>query len=255
MPMPIIDRGDGVSISYEAGGRGPGVLLTHGYSATKAMWAGQRPTLEELHRLVTWDIRGHGESSSPEDPALYSHDLGVDDMAALLDAEGLDDAVLGGLSLGGYLSLLFYRAHPERVRALVLCDTGPGYRDPSAREQWNRMAERRAKAFEERGLDALSGRSAELRIAVHRSAQGLVNAAKGLLAQHDARVMEVLPQVDVPTLVIVGSEDQPFIGASEYMAKKIPGARLEVIEGAGHAANLDRPQAFNAALTEFLGAL
>jgi pimeloyl-ACP methyl ester carboxylesterase len=212
--------------------------------------------VSERYRLITWDMRGHGETESPDDPALYSETLTLADMAGLLDLLEVDKAVVGGLSLGGFMSLAFHLAHPERVRALVLCDTGPGYRNPEARAGWNKAAERRAQQFEERGLDALGG-STEVRATAkyHRSAQGLAHAARGMLAQVDARIIDHLPEIDVPTLVIVGANDEPFLGASEYMAARIRGARLEVIPDAGHAANIDQPDAFNGALLKFLDAL
>ena len=76
-----------------------------------------------------------------------------------------------------------------------------------------------------------------------------------MLAQFDSRVMDVLEDISVPTLVLVGANDAPFLGATDYMAKKIPGARLEVIRGAGHSSNLDRPEAFNRVLLDFLDSL
>src|ERR1700692_2173657 len=104
--MPKINR-DGVDIYYEAHGSGPTLLLTHGYSSTSAMWQGQIEALSRHHKLVLWDMRGHGQSDSPEDPAAYSEALTVADMAALLDKVGADAAVGGCLSLGGYMSLAF----------------------------------------------------------------------------------------------------------------------------------------------------
>src|SRR6185436_15170848 len=97
-------------------------------------------------------------------------------------------------------------------------------------------------------------RSREVREALgrHRSAQGLAHAARGMLTQPDARLMDLLPGIRVPTLVVVGDRDTPFIAACEYMAKKIPGARLEVIADAGHSSNLDQPAAFNRVLLDFL---
>jgi pimeloyl-ACP methyl ester carboxylesterase len=89
----------------------------------------------------------------------------------------------------------------------------------------------------------------------HRSAQGLAHAARGMLAQRDAGIIDSLPGIKVPTLVIVGDQDGPLIAPCEYMAKKIPGARLEVIAGAGHSSNLDQPEAFNRVLRGFLDAL
>ncbi len=251
--MPFLER-DGVRIFYEAAGEGPPVLLSHGYSATSRMWRGQVEALAPRYRIITWDMRGHGQSDSPDDPALYSEAATVGDMAAILDALGIDTAVIGGLSLGGYMSLAFHLAHPGRVRALMLFDTGPGYRNPAGREAWNRTAEARAVAFETRGLDAL-GSGAEVRIAQHRSAKGLALAARGMLAQFDSRVIESLETIRVPTLVLVGEKDEPFLGATDYMAAKIPGAQKVVIPGAGHAANIDNPAAFNAAVEAFLAAL
>lgn len=251
--MPFVER-DGVRIFYEAAGEGPPVLLSHGYSATSRMWRGQVEALAPRYRIITWDMRGHGQSDSPDDPALYSEAATVGDMAAILDALGIDTAVIGGLSLGGYMSLAFHLAHPGRVRALMLFDTGPGYRNPAGREAWNRTAEARAVAFETRGLDAL-GSGAEVRIAQHRSAKGLALAARGMLAQFDSRVIESLEGVRVPTLVLVGEKDEPFLGATDYMAARIPGAQKVVIPGAGHAANIDNPAAFNAAVEAFLAGL
>ncbi len=251
--MPYIER-DGVRIFYEAAGQGPPVLLSHGYSATSRMWRGQVDALANRYRIITWDMRGHGQSDSPPEQARYSEAETVADMAAILDAEDVHRAVIGGLSLGGYMSLAFHLAHPARVRALMLFDTGPGYRNPAGREAWNRTAEARALAFETRGLEAL-GPGAEVRIAQHRSAEGLARAARGMLAQFDSRVIDSLESIRVPTLVLVGENDQPFLGATDYMAAKIPGARKVVIPGAGHAANLDQPEAFNRAVEAFLASL
>jgi pimeloyl-ACP methyl ester carboxylesterase len=221
------------------------------------MWDGQRAALGDRYRVISWDMRGHGATDSPPDPAQYSHDLTVADMRALLGHLGVERAVIGGLSLGGTMSLAFYRRHPEMVRALVICDSGPGFRSESARADWNRKARERAAELEARGLEALGGRSEEMRQAIrhHRSAQGLAHAARGMLTQADASLIDSLPAVAVPTLIVVGDRDTPFIAASEYMARKIPGARLAVVPDAGHASNLDQPEAFDRALRGFLDSL
>lgn len=251
--MATINR-DGVNIYYEDNGSGPAVLLSHGYSATARMWAGQVEALKSQYRIVTWDMRGHGQSDSPDDAAAYSEQATVDDMAAVLEHLGIESAVIGGLSLGGYMSLAFNLAHPKMVRALMLFDTGPGYRNPVGREGWNETARRRAEVFEAKGLDAL-GSSAEVRVSQHRSAQGLAHAARGMLAQFDARVIESLDSISVPTLVLVGDKDQPFLAGTDYMANKIPNATKVVIENAGHASNIDQPEAFNAEVRRFLAGL
>lgn len=253
--MATLKRDDGVSLYYEVHGRGPAILLTHGYSATSQMWAGQVEALSKDHTLITWDMRGHGRSDSPDDPALYSEPATVADMAALLDAIGTETAIVGGLSLGGYMSLAFNRVHPERVEALLIIDTGPGYKNDEARAGWNKNALRTAERYETDGLKPLEAGSAERRHARHSSAKGLALAARGMLTQRDAGVINSLPDIEVPSIVVVGSEDTPFLAASDYMAAKIPGAKKAVIEGAGHAANIDRPEPFNAAILEFLAGL
>jgi pimeloyl-ACP methyl ester carboxylesterase len=252
--MPKINR-DGVDIYYEAHGSGPTLLLTHGYSSTSAMWQGQIEALSRHHKLVLWDMRGHGQSDYPEDPAAYSEALTVADIAALLDEVGADTAIVGGLSLGGYMSLAFYRAYPQRVRALLIIDTGPGFKKDDARETWNKRARETGDRFEREGLEVLKSASPERSSVSHRNASGLARAARGMLTQRDARVIELLPDIQVPSLVVVGADDAPFLAASDYMAAKIPGARKAVIAAAGHAVNIDQPQAFIEAVLPFLAGL
>jgi pimeloyl-ACP methyl ester carboxylesterase len=250
-----LDR-DGVAIHCETSGTridATPLLLTHGYSASSAMWRPNLPALAATRRVITWDLRGHGRSASPRDPARYSQALSVADMAAILDASGIARAAIGGLSLGGYLSLAFHDTHPERVAALLLCDTGPGFRQADGRARWNAFAEARAEAFERDGLAALTT-SPEVRVGPHDPI-GLAMAARGILTQHDARILESLPSIRVPTLVVVGEHDTPFLAAADYMAGKIPSATKCVIGDAGHAANIDQPEAFDAAVTAFLARL
>ena len=252
--MPTIDR-NGVKIYYEIHGDGPPLILTHGYSSTSAMWQGQVAALSKQHKLVLWDMRGHGQSDYPEDPAAYSEALTVGDIAALLDEVGAKTAIVGGLSLGGYMSLAFYRAHPERVAALLIIDTGPGFKKEDAREAWNRRAFDTAERFEREGLAVLQSASRERSTVSHRDATGLARAARGMLTQRDARVIELLPDIKVPSLIVVGADDTPFLAASDYMAAKIPGAKKVVIPAAGHAVNIDQPQAFIDAVLPFLNSL
>jgi pimeloyl-ACP methyl ester carboxylesterase len=252
--MPKLNR-NGVGLYFEVHGQGPVLLLTHGFSATCDMWRGQVEALSRNHTLVIWDMRGHGQSDYPEDPAAYSETLTVADMAALLDQVKAGRAIVGGLSLGGYMSLAFYRAHPERVRALLIIDTGPGFRRDQAREEWNKRAMATADLYEKEGLAALRSASRERSAAKHRSAEGLVRAARGMLTQRDARVIDSLPEIKVPSLIIVGADDKPFLAAADYMAGKIPGALKVVIPAAGHAVNIDQPKAFIEAVQPFLEGL
>src|SRR4051794_22167980 len=252
--MPKLER-DGVNIHYQIHGSGPPLLLTHGYSSTSAMWQGQVTALSKHHTLILWDMRGHGQSDYPDDPAAYSEALTVGDMEALLDNVGARNAIVGGLSLGGYMSLAFYRSHPERARALLIIDTGPGFKKDDARDGWNKRAHETADRFDREGLAVLKAMSAERANVTHRDAKGLARAARGMLTQRDAGVMETLPVIKVPSLVVVGADDTPFLAASDYMAAKIPGASKAVIPSAGHAVNIDQPQAFIEAVLPFLDGL
>ena len=252
--MPLLDR-DGVKIYYEDHGHGPPILLSHGYSATCRMWNEQIAALVARNRVIVWDMRGHGESDDPDDPAAYSAALTVEDMAALLHRCRIDRAIIGGLSLGGYMSLAFHLAHPEMVRALMLFDTGPGFRNAEARRAWNERAQQRARDLETRGFAAL-GESDEVRLSKHRSARGLAGAARGMLAQaDDDHIIAGLDKVTVPTLVLVGADDTHFLAAADYMARKIPGTTRVTIPDAGHASNLHQPAAFNRAVKDFIEGL
>jgi pimeloyl-ACP methyl ester carboxylesterase len=249
--MPVLARPAG-NISYSITGSGsPPLLLSHGYGATSAMFAPNTDALAARNRVVTWDLPGHGGSDSPADPAAYSAAAVLADMAAILDELGHGTAVLGGHSLGGYLSLAFALAHRDRVAGLLLIGTGPGFRNDAAREDWNRRADATASRIEEQGLAALQD-SADLHAGQHRDAVGLVLAARYTLTQHDAHVMNGLTSISVPTLIVVGSEDKPFLGAADYMAAKVPAARKVVIAGAGHAPNVSRPAEFDAEARVFL---
>jgi pimeloyl-ACP methyl ester carboxylesterase len=251
--MAYVDR-DGVPIYYQVSRGQNGnlpVLLSHGFAASSQMWEPNVGALAADRPVVSWDMRGHGRSGSPDDPAEYSQEASVADMAAVLDASGISRVVAAGLSLGGYLSLAFCLACPDRVAGLVLCDTGPGFRSDEARQRWNDYAIGQAARLERDGLAAF-GDGPETRDAGHRSAAGLARAARGILTQQNGSVIGSLPSITVPVLVLVGARDQAFLAAAEYMAAKIPGAVHAVIPDAGHACNIDQPELFNQQVLAFL---
>lgn len=251
--MPLVEL-NGIHLNYEEHGSpaGPPVLLTHAYAAALQMW---EPQFAELHdyRVIAWDMRGHGGTDSPPRQSDYTEKLTVEDMASLLRHLRVERAVVGGLSLGGYISLEFQLAHPEMVRALLLCNTGPGFRKDEARAGWNDFSISYAQRLEERGLDGL-GRGVEIEATrrYQHSAQGLAFAGRGILTQRDAAVMEHLGQIDVPALIVSGADDERYKAGCDYLAAKIPNARKVVIEHAGHAVNLYQPETFNAAVLQFL---
>jgi pimeloyl-ACP methyl ester carboxylesterase len=240
------------SLYYETHGSGSPVLLTHGFAATSRMWRGQAEVLSDRHQVITWDMRGHGRSDSPDNQAAYSVEETVADMAALLDALDHERAIIGGHSLGGYMSLAFAMKYPERVRALLIIDTGPGYKSDPPREEWNQMARGLARRLDRDGLEHLTKLSSEMDPSDHDSAAGLAMAACGMLTQRDSGVIDSLSKIAVPTLVIVGEKDRAYLAASNYMARKIPDAKQVVIPNAGHAVNFHQPAHFNQTLEAFL---
>lgn len=184
----------------------PPIVLTHGFGDTSATWDSLVPLLAERHRVVRWDLRGHGRSS-PAD--RYHPDDGVADLRRVVDAAG-DPAVLVGHSLGGFLSLTVALRYPECVRALVLIASGPGYRDAAARQRWNDYVDGVAS-----GTDTAPG-------------------AAGLCHQHDSWVIDHLAELRPPLLQILGERDERFRPGVDYVARVLPESRLIVVAGAGH---------------------
>jgi len=254
---------DGGEIAYDVRGEGPAVLLLHAFPLGLFMWEAQVEALCATHRVVRFDARGFGGSAAGNGPLTMERI--ADDGASLLDHLGIEKAVVGGCSMGGYAAFAFVRRHPQRLAGLVLQDTRAGADTAEAKASRAALA---AKVLAEGAsaavlafLPKLVGETthrqrpdvvAGLRERILATApQGIANALHGLALRADSR--ETLPTIAVPTLVIVGSEDV-LTPASEAatMAAAIPRARLDVIPGAGHLANLEDPGAANAALRAFL---
>ena len=262
--MPKLDR-DGVQIYYgEVHGSGPAIILSHGYSLDRARRCGSgqiEPHCRGDHTLILWDMRGHGQSDYLEDESLYSEAATVADIDALLDAVGAKTAIVGGLSLGGYMTLAYQTASipsgsqapaDHRHRPGLSEGRGPRGLEPDRAEEDRQTLGRAGVGAVTKALSSLSAARPN-----HRSADGLARAARGmLLTQRDAEVINSrLPDIAVPSLVVVGAQDTPFLIAADYMAAKIPGAQKVVIPNAGHAANIDQPALFNQAVMAFLDGL
>ena len=247
--MPHLKRGD-ANLYYEDDGKGPAILMTHGFVASTGMWDGQVEAFKGRFRLIRWDMRGHGQTECQDDQSAYGQDITVADMVAILDHLEVEKAIIVGHSLGGFMSLRLNVMHPERVSALVLQGCGPGYRSDDSRAKWNERVDGRAKTIIEEGYKALGG-AAEVPVSLQRSNQELAMAARGILAQVDAKVIDSLPHIDVPTLVIIGAGDSYYLQGSDYMANRIPGAEHVVVPGAGHGVNVDQPETVNKAYEAF----
>lgn len=254
---------DPVSIAYDVQGSGPLVVFLHGIGGNRANWTEQLEYLGDRFCAVSWDARGYGHSDDPPQTLQFS-DF-ADDLRRLLDHLRADRAHLVGLSMGGMIIQDFYACYPERVATLALVDTSSGFggapedvkRDFLARrlDPLNKgltpqdiapgvvevlVAQNASTAVREKLLMSLSA----LRVEPYRQALHAIVAT-------DFRT--VLPQIKVPTLVIVGEEDQVTPpAASEFLASQIAGAELVKIAQAGHLTNIEQPQVFNATLSTFL---
>jgi pimeloyl-ACP methyl ester carboxylesterase len=263
---------DGLELAVEAHGEGPPVLFSCGYATTRENFRPQvAPLVDAGYRVLLWDYRGHGESDAPDDPDAYSMDKVLDDMADVLDglAPGRA-AVLAGFSFGGLASLHFALRHPERVRALALLDTGPGFKNPEAQQRWLAQTEKTATILAERGFDGfLASRGADTAVGRRRELPAARAAAAAIARQSVAGVawfgrrvsglapgcIDELPRIQAPALVLVGEEDEAFRRAAEVMAARLPKATQVVVPGAGHVVTLEEPEAVDRALLEFLGGL
>jgi pimeloyl-ACP methyl ester carboxylesterase len=248
-------------------GRGPAVVLLHAFPLNASMWSAQREALAGSYRVLCPDQRGFGGTQLGHDePDL---DEIADDIAAMLDSRKVETCVLGGLSMGGYVTMAFLRRHPDRVRGLILADTKAGADTPEAAANRLRIADEviaasSAAQLVDEMLPALVGATTkEKRALVLGRVKALVERAPAYAVAWAQRAMAQRPDsfstlaaVTVPTLVIVGEEDtlSPLADA-KAMADAVPGATLVTIPESGHVTSVEAPEEFNAAVAEFLAAL
>ncbi|GAA4909574.1 pimeloyl-ACP methyl ester carboxylesterase [Nonomuraea thailandensis] len=240
-------------------------MLLHAFPLSSAMWLAQREGLARVCRVITPDLRGFGGSRLGEDEP--SVDLMADDVARLLDEEGIDRAVVGGLSMGGYVTMAFCRRHPDRVLGVILADTKAGADPPAARDNRERIAQAVVSGGSEvlvtEVLPALIGRTTrERRAMVFGRVKGLVQSAppgavawaqRAMAARPDS--FETLSGLKVPLLIIVGEEDELSPPSdAEAMAQAVPEGKVEIIPKAGHLSAVEQPEAFNTAVIRFLKA-
>ncbi len=258
-------RVNNVDLGYDDHGVGQPVIFLHAFPLNRTMWEGQMTALlnEQQFRLVALDWRGFGESELNTDVSMM--EMFADDLAALMDALGMDSAILCALSMGGYAAFAFLRKHPQRVKALVLADTRPGA--DSEESKANREA--LAQLAEAEGTEAVANRQVprllsdytrqqhpEVELRVRRmidaaTPAGIAAASRGMAQRSDSS--DILTHIACPTLVVVGEQDvlTPPDVAQEY-ASFIPGAQVAVIPNAGHLSNLEQPEAFFDVLRNFL---
>jgi 3-oxoadipate enol-lactonase len=253
-----------IEMAFDDMGSGPALVLLHGYPFDRSMWREQIDFLSARgFRVVAPDLRGMGQTKATGEIST-TEDM-ARDINALMDKLKIDHAAICGLSMGGYVAFDFVRLFPSRVHALVLAGT----RAPADNEQERQVREQQAQRMLTEGMsfvaDAtlsklLSPRTlaekplvvARVREMILRSdPKGAAAAQRGMARRRN--YSEDLPSIDVPALVIVGRDDpiRPVADA-EFMHEGIHNSRLEIIEDAAHMTNMERPEIFNRALTDFL---
>lgn len=264
---------NGIDIAYETHGEGEPLLLAHFSSASKEMWEEQLGPFSQRYRVIVYDVRGHVESAAPPaGDAGYTMDNLVEDQHALLEHLGIEQAFVGGISMGGAIALRFALKHPELVRALLLCDTTADIADTTGGEPMPEPDIAAAMVYIKRkGLTELTRKTwlawaAPLGITTEEqlpagprrhieraggmSADSFVGCGRAL-SQHTS-VLACLPGISVPTLVLTGEHD--FLRSSgERLKERMPAARFVLIRDAAHITSFWQPERFTAAVLDFLG--
>ncbi len=265
MPTLRVDGGR-QEIAFRDVGSGPDVVvLLHGFPFTSEMWSPQLESVSDRYRVIAPDFRGYG-GSGPS-PAGYTMARLADDVDDLLGSLGIERAIVGGLSMGGYVAFELYRRHPERVSGLLLADTRPDPDSDEARANRARMAtlvrdEGMSVLVEQLVPKLLSPQTRAQRPEVERRLRAMMGSASPAAIAHALAAMAdrddsrpLLAHISVPTLVLAGADDQLTPPEeSRIWSAQIAAAAFAVIEGAGHVSNLERPQTFNARLLSFLDA-
>lgn len=252
-------------MAFDDAGNGPAVVLLHGYPFNRTMWREQTESLQSRYRVIAPDLRGHGETGVAPAPATMEQM--AQDVAGLMDALSISSAVVGGLSMGGYVALAFYRLFRARVSSLVLADTRASADTEEARQSRVQQSEKVLREGMEGITDALlpkllapetiSGRPGVVQrireMMLRTNPKGASAALQGMAQRQDHT--SFLPEISARTLILVGRHDAITpLEEAEKMHQGIAGSQVEVIEGAGHVSNIEQPIAFNRALLAFLGA-
>ncbi len=249
-----------VNLAYEEHGEGSPVILAHGFPLNRSIWYPIVPKLTEKARLILPDLRGHGQSPVPD--GIYSMRLMAEDLRALMDQLNIEKAVLAGHSMGGYVSLAFAQAYPNRLAGMALVATQAAADSPERRAGREKMIDevrrKGIKAVAEAMAPALTCRS-ELVESVHNmimlmSPKGVTSCLKGMAQRPNAQ--EWLSTITVPTVVIAGAEDKLIpIERPKVMTQLLGRAWLVELNGAGHLPMMEQPEAVSDAILQLLNTI
>lgn len=262
-------RVNGVELHYEETGRGPALVWCHEFGGDFRSWEPQVRYFSRRYRVVTWNYRGYPPSEVPTDPAAYSVEHCVADLAALMRHLRIARAHVGGLSMGGGVALNFGIRHPEMALSLIIAAAGSGTVD---RARFLEEAEHQARRYEARGGEAKAehfatlatrrgfaekdprGWAEFLRHARDHSGLGSALTLRGVqMKRRTIHELEAdLGRLPMPALIVVGDQDEPCLEPGLFMKRRIPHAGLLVLPMAGHTTNIEEPGLFNLHVAEFL---
>jgi len=257
---------NGISIAYHDQGNGFPIVFLHAFPLSRRMWAPQEAALAQDFRIVTLDLRGHGESDAPL--WHYTLEQAADDVRSLLDHLAIPHAVFVGLSMGGYILFAFYRRYTERVKGLVLADTRAQADTADGKQARFDMAQiaykQGARAIADIMIPKLLSPATiqtrpelvqQVRTMIESNEiSGIAGGLMAMAARPDS--LPLLGQISCPTQVIVGERDLPTPPSdAKLMAERIPDARLTIIPEAAHLTNLEQPALFNETVRSFVSML
>ena len=270
--MPKAKTSDGFALYYETLGSGPPIVLVHELGGSQASFHFQVAAWSPRFQCISYNARGYPPSDVPPSADSYSQDIAASDIGAVLDAAGLKDAHLLGVSMGSAAVLQFALRNPARARSIILCSIGSGSDQPQG--EYRASMEAQADFAQASGMQALAEKMlsmptrqrlkdkspAEYKKFIDQLAAlsplGISNTMRGVQARrppiyvHKDRVAAL----KVPTLIVVGDEDEPCVKPSHFLHETIPGARLEVIRKCGHLVNIEEPAILNPMVLGFIEA-
>lgn len=269
--MPYATAGDGTRLYYEEAGSGTPIVFVHEFGGDHRSWEPQMRYFARSHRCVTYAARGYAPSDVPDDVSRYSQAIAASDIAAVLDAAGIDKAHVVGLSMGGFATLHFGLDHSARALSLVVA--GAGYGAEKAYEDYFRnLSNEVADQFEAQGAEAFShtyafaasriaflekdprGHAEFRRMLGEHSARGSANTMRGVQARRPSLydLEDRLRAMQLPTLIMAGDEDDHCLQPALFLKRVIPASGVLILPKAGHTLNLEEPDLFNRFVADFI---
>lgn len=265
---------DGVRLHVEDTSTGTPIVFVHEFGGDQRSWEPQVRFFSRRYRCVTFNARGYPPSDVPEDVAQYSQARAVEDIRDVMDHLEIDRAHIVGLSMGGFATLHFGMTHPDRALSLVAAGAGYGA-EKEHEEAFRALSHEVADGFETQGSEAYSlvygataaripflvkdprGWSEFRRMLGEHSAIGSANTMRGVQAARPSLydLEDALAKIDVPTLIVIGDEDEQCLNPGIYLKRTIPKSGLVVMPKTGHTLNLEEPALFNRTVSEFLAAV